>query len=147
MQKTITRPKVFFLWSLLLILTPMLRAQPRFTPDLFADQPENAPVVVQGAGMNCNRDSIIKDYKLSIDSTAVSNAQLNWTGDVATCMPGTISSLAMQRTFTRINYFRRLVGVKDSVTMRADWSAKCQQAALMMKANNMLSHSPPTSWL
>ena len=39
-----------------------------------------------------------------------------------------------------------MVGLNDNCTLDASLFPQEQQAALMMKANNALSHSPPSSW-
>ena len=50
-------------------------------------------------------------------------------------------------TALRVNYFRAMAGVSAAVTFSDALGAKAQQAALMMSANNSLSHFPPTTWL
>ncbi len=100
-----------------------------------------------GNAQNCNRAAIVNDYIQSINNTVVSTAELNWTGSVAGCNPGTISSSAIEKTLIRINYFRCLVGVRDTIKFRADYDQKCQEAALMMRANNSLNHNPPANWI
>ncbi len=72
--------------------------------------------------------------------------KMEWTGSVAAQNPGTVSPAYSQATVQRLNYFRALCGL-PSVGWNASQSAKCQQAALMMSANNALSHEPPSSWL
>ncbi len=47
----------------------------------------------------------------------------------------------------RINYYRAMAGVPASITWRSDYSLKAQAAALMMSANNALSHFPPVTWI
>ncbi|MCU0408269.1 MAG: CAP domain-containing protein, partial [Bacteroidales bacterium] len=78
-------------------------------------------------------------------ASAVTDTQLGWTGSTASCTAGTISSLAQSRTLARINYFRKLAGL-NNVTFDPALESRCQQAALMMAANNQLSHTPPASW-
>ena len=95
---------------------------------------------------NCNREAIINDYKESILNTEIIAEDLNWTGNVSSCEAGNISAIAKTNTLKRINYFRRLVGVADNISWNTTKSDKSQEAALMMKANNNISHSPPSSW-
>jgi hypothetical protein len=45
-----------------------------------------------------------------------------------------------------VNYYRVLAGLPADIVFNATKSAKCQQAALMMSANNKLDHYPTTSW-
>lgn len=93
----------------------------------------------------CTRAEIINDYNTIYLGTTVSTAQLAWTGNYTTCLPGTISTLAQNNTLARINYFRKLVGVPE-VTFDATMNTKCQVTALMMGANGTAIHNPPTNW-
>ncbi|MEL4356546.1 MULTISPECIES: CAP domain-containing protein [unclassified Luteococcus] len=68
-----------------------------------------------------------------------------WTGNVSSCTPGTVSADAQAATLATINYYRSMVGLAPA-SFNAAWSAKAQQAALMMEANNSLSHNPPNTW-
>lgn len=69
-----------------------------------------------------------------------------WVGDVATCNAGTSSTESKDATLRRINWFRAMAGVPAAVQWDATFNQKAQQAALMMAANNKLSHTPPTTW-
>jgi uncharacterized protein YkwD len=70
----------------------------------------------------------------------------NWNGDVENCDAGTTSEAFKQAMLTRINYFRSMAGIPPVVSFKADYNDKAQQAALMMSANNMLSHFPTADW-
>jgi hypothetical protein len=95
----------------------------------------------------CNRQAIIDDYNNVYLASSVTSAQLAWTGSVATCTPGTTSDLAKTYTLNRINYFRKLVGVPNNMVLDQNaYEANCQAAALIMDANDNLSHSPPNNW-
>jgi hypothetical protein len=69
-----------------------------------------------------------------------------WTGDVGSCDAGTTSAAYHEATLRRINFFRAMVGLPDNVTFDANYSAKCQEAALMMIAEGELEHYPSSSW-
>ena len=69
-----------------------------------------------------------------------------WTGNRASCSAGTTSAAFKDAVLLRINYFRAMAGVPAQVTFSDTYSAKAQQAALMMSVNNQLSHSPPATW-
>lgn len=69
-----------------------------------------------------------------------------WTGAVAGCVPGTTSAVFQAAVARRINYFRAMAGVPAGVVFAASLNTKAQAAALMMSANNNLSHTPPTTW-
>lgn len=75
------------------------------------------------------------------------NSSSGWTGSVTGCNKGTISQASYDKVIQRINYFRRLCGLHDNITLKTEYSEKCQMAALMFKANNTISHYPPTNWL
>jgi len=97
----------------------------------------------------CPRAIMVNNYYNKYLTSTVSDSELVWTGDTATCNAGTISTLAKKRTVARINYFRELVGLPDTMSYASfvdSLNAMCQKAALIMNANNQLSHFPPTTW-
>ena len=95
----------------------------------------------------CNRQTIINNYNNVYLPTAVSNAELAWTGSTATCTPGTTSALSINRTLQRINYYRELVCLPGNITFdQPSYEAACQAASLIMDAENNLSHFPPNTW-
>lgn len=69
-----------------------------------------------------------------------------WNGSVASCDEGTTTGDFKNGVLVRVNYFRAMAGVPSDVTFDNIYSAKSQQAALMMSRNNTLSHSPSSSW-
>lgn len=71
---------------------------------------------------------------------------LGWDGDVASCARGTTTPSFKDLVLTRINYFRALAGVPAGISFDSGNNDKCQEAALMMSANNSLSHMPPSGW-
>ncbi len=105
------------------------------------------PVAPANKANPCSRATIIADYTANFLGSAVSLSELGWTGAVTGCVSGSISALAQSRTLQRINYYRRLVGVTDNTTFDPMRNTATQDAALMMKANNALSHTPPPGWL
>lgn len=64
---------------------------------------------------------------------------------VAACEAGTPSPTLQEATLDLVNYFRAMSQV-NPVTFDPALSAKAQQAALMMYANQTLDHTPPASW-
>ncbi len=71
---------------------------------------------------------------------------IGWTGSQATCEAGTTLQEFKDAVERRTNFFRAMAGIPANVTLSLETSAKAQQAALMMSANNQLNHSPPTGW-
>jgi hypothetical protein len=74
------------------------------------------------------------------------NVAMGFTGNVSACNAGGVSQAWTNAVLTRINFFRGMAGVPMGVTFHSTFSAKNQQAAMMMSRNNALSHTPPTSW-
>ncbi len=73
-------------------------------------------------------------------------ASMNWSGSVAGCSPGTTSTGFKDHTLRRINWYRAMTGTPADITFNSTKNTKAQQAALMMAAQNSLSHSPGTGW-
>ena len=90
------------------------------------------------------RERAIKDYEENYMGSRVTDA--GWTGDVDGCNAGTISDDARAKVLQRLNYFRRLVGLSDNVTENVSQHQGCQEASLIFKAQNNLSHFPPQNW-
>ena len=74
------------------------------------------------------------------------NVPPGFTGDIASCQPGAISSAYQNAGLTRILYYRAMAGLTADVVLSPAWNAQCQAAALMMTANQKLSHTPPATW-
>ena len=72
-------------------------------------------------------------------------AEGTWSGDVAACNAGDVSADGRANAVKLVNLFRYLAGLPP-VTNDPARDAKNQACALMMHANGMLSHTPPTSW-
>ena len=70
---------------------------------------------------------------------------VGWTGSTADCNPGTSSEESQAATLSAVNYMRAMAGLAP-VSRRADLVPAAQAAALVMAANEDLSHNPPKSW-
>jgi hypothetical protein len=68
-----------------------------------------------------------------------------WSGDVASCNAGDLSADARTNALRLVNLYRFLAGL-PAVTDDPMLDAGDQACALMMRANNTLSHMPPTTW-
>ena len=68
-----------------------------------------------------------------------------WSGNVAACDPGDLSANARTNALRLVNLYRFLADL-PAVTNDPTLDAGDQACALMMRANNMLSHTPPTTW-
>ena len=78
--------------------------------------------------------------------TASENTPSGWNGNLAACTAGTTAPSFKDAVQLRINYFRAMAGVPAAITFSQDFSAKNQQAALMMSANSLVSHDPSSTW-
>ena len=91
------------------------------------------------------RDTIAQFYRnVYVPGMAVT---LLWTGSVAGCNAGTTNVQHRQAVIDRVNYFRTLVDQPPVTLLDGLPTTQVQAAALMMSANNALSHTPPASWL
>lgn len=68
-----------------------------------------------------------------------------WSGSVASCNAGDISANGRANALKIVNLYRFLTGMPE-VTNSPSMDASAQACALMMDANNSLSHTPPSSW-
>lgn len=77
---------------------------------------------------------------------APQSPSVGWTGNAESCTAGTTSSTMRNATIERINAYRSLVGVTADIAENPAFTQAAQAAAMLMAANNSLSHSPPPSW-
>ncbi len=68
-----------------------------------------------------------------------------WTGDVASCQAGDTTGTSRANALRLVNLYRALADL-PAVEDDAALNTAAQECALMMKANNQLSHEPPPSW-
>ncbi|MDP9822196.1 CAP domain-containing protein [Nocardioides massiliensis] len=68
-----------------------------------------------------------------------------WTGSYAGCKAGNVTKRSRAATRQAINLVRAMAGL-DPVGFRQNLNVQSQRAALMMGANQSLSHYPPRSW-
>jgi hypothetical protein len=68
-----------------------------------------------------------------------------WSGSVASCNAGDVASPGRENALKLVNLYRWLCGLPPVATDPTR-DANAQACALMMDANNALSHSPPSSW-
>ena len=85
-------------------------------------------------------------YEDYYEASRTEDSDVAWTGDEPSCNAGSVPQSTMDKMFTRIEYFRRAVGLNNTVSENETKSEKAQEAALMMKANGTLDHFPPDTW-
>ncbi len=78
---------------------------------------------------------------------ASENIPSGWNGNILLNNAGTTTAAFKDAVRLRVNYFRAMGGVPSTVVFSDDHNAADQAAALMMSANNALSHVPPLLWL
>ena len=86
-----------------------------------------------------NRQAVVDFHNaVYVPALAVANG---WTGNTAGCVAGTTSPAYANATLDMVNYFRAMTGLPAVVTHEAIKDGKAQKAALLMSANNRLSHT------
>ncbi|AKU93212.1 hypothetical protein AKJ08_3599 [Vulgatibacter incomptus] len=75
----------------------------------------------------------------------VENDKAPWTAGSDKCDPGVFSESGLDDTLRRINMFRELSGLPP-VTEDKPQRVQQQACAVLMHANQALSHDPPPSW-
>ncbi|MFL6108907.1 MAG: CAP domain-containing protein [Marmoricola sp.] len=74
------------------------------------------------------------------------NVLVDWLGgSILGCLPGLTASTTNNATLSALNYVRSLAGLAP-VTFSSTLNANAQRAALIMAANNALSHAPGSNW-
>ena len=90
-----------------------------------------------------DRQEVASTYQSAV--LAGSALPVGWTGSASTCTRGPASAAFDNATLNAINWFRHMAGL-DSVARSASASVDAQSTALMMHANNGLSHFPTSNW-
>lgn len=108
----------------------------------------SSTVATSGFTINrMNRNAVAAGYQRYYLASVDFESVTAWTGSASPCNAGTVSSTFQDHTLRRINYYRAQAGVLADIFFTTEKNEKSQEAALMMAANNDLSHTPPTSWL
>jgi len=68
-----------------------------------------------------------------------------WSGNLGTCEPGDIAANARENALRLVNLYRWLADLPE-VTDDASLNEQAQACALIMDANDNLSHEPPPEW-
>ncbi|VWX59866.1 conserved hypothetical protein [Burkholderiales bacterium 8X] len=105
--------------------------------------PPAAPVPAPPSSADLARKAVLDAYRGTLlPALAVSPA---WTGNLERCAAGDTSPGYKAAVLAGVNYYRSLAGL-GPVKLNASYSARAQQAALMMGAERRLSHHPDASW-
>jgi hypothetical protein len=126
---------------------------PRFPEQPVGVHPEAVTPAPAGLSVTTSNRQQSRAFFNAIFS-ASDGVPIDWTGSLsgtpgssATGSAGTTSAAYKDAVQLRINYFRAMAGIPAAISMDSVESAEDQDAALMMSANNALSHTPPSSWL
>lgn len=111
-----------------------------YLPVLFG-QAENT-----GPFLDLNNRQSVDDY-FTENYLNAPQPVIGWTGSLNNCIPGSLSADYQAAVLQRINFYRRMAGVPDTVQLNESYNQKAQAAALMMAKNGKLNHTPPDSWL
>ncbi len=99
---------------------------------------------VGGAGGAGGMDAAAICARWTADRANLSEG--TWSGATATCTAGDMAADARATALRLVNLYRWLAALPPVTTDPAH-DAEDQACALMMRANNMISHTPPTTWL
>lgn len=89
-----------------------------------------------------NRQAVIDSYAFEFSKI---DPDIGWTGDRSSCTAGTTNPAYRTAIMDRVNWFRAMGGVPATVVENASYSAKAQEAAVMMSVSDRLSHNPSES--
>ena len=97
----------------------------------------------QGEIDNFDRAEVARTYNSAV--AAATTVDHGWSGSVDGCQAGQPSTEFQNATIGAANWFREMAGLR-AVTVDAAASRRAQEAALMMHAQNSLSHFPGANW-
>ena len=108
----------------------------------------SAPLAARGGSSvpainNNDRAQVAATYRTAIEANMLLSP--GWSGSASDCEAGTSTDAFDGATVESINWFRRMAGL-NTVNENASQSNAAQQTALMMHAQNSLSHYPSTGW-
>ena len=122
-----------------------LPAHGQFLPEAPRHFPAEPRTTLKAAATGpLDRASVVRIYHtrfLPAESVAS-----GWTGNVASCQPGTTSAAYKQAVVDRVNSYRALAGLPPVALFNDSKAVDAQNAALMMSANDDLDHAPPATW-
>ncbi len=90
-----------------------------------------------------NRNAVVSAYNAEFGAAA---APIGWTGNRATCSPGTTSQAFRNDVIGRVNFFRQMAGVPGGVTEDPSLSAAAQEMALMIGVTNDTNTNRSPRW-
>ena len=123
--------------------TGQLGPAPRVTGIEATAMPRQEALDAAPAVDRTNRSAVLNFYRtVYVRALAVTN---DWNGSVAGCNAGSTGPAYINATMDMVNYYRSMAGL-PAVPHVAAKDDTAQKAALMMTANNAMSHAPPSTW-
>jgi hypothetical protein len=123
-----------------LILEFFFALDKTLTRDYFIKSDIKAPTPEFSQGKeDLDKNRVIDLYKRLYLSSEIKT--MIWNGNVSNCDCGTLSSDIYTKAENRINFFRVVTGLKP-VKLNPKFNSMAQAAALLIKANNQLTHNP-----
>jgi tetratricopeptide (TPR) repeat protein len=96
------------------------------------------------------KDFIVNYYGSRVNTDPKSKDQgaplYVWNGQADSCKWGSMPDEIVLNTERRINYFRRMAGMSEMISLTKQDNELCQFAVLMCEANKSMSHSPNSGW-
>lgn len=93
-----------------------------------------------------SREKALADFEEFYVKTEVDD--LGWTGSIADCNQGTVDVSVGEKMKTRLNYLRRLVGVREiELNTETEYANQAQAAAALMNANWTVTHNPNPNFI
>lgn len=124
-----------------LLLDALASPLPAYTPGT------GSPSATGGFVVNrADRRDVLVFFNCAYSASQNFAANMAWTGNVTTGVPGTTGAAFKDDVLRRINFYRAMGGLPADIVFDATKSAKCQEAALMFSANDNISHFPPNTW-
>ena len=89
-----------------------------------------------------DRSAVLEAYSTEFDRT---EPDPGYTGSIADCVVGSTSQEYRDSVIGRINWYRQMAGLPQ-VTERSEYSTAARETAMMISAENNLSHYPSSDW-
>jgi Cysteine-rich secretory protein family len=146
------------LFFLTLGLASLLTFSHTVSAQVSLGDPPTAPKDVSGLPGKIRRADVTAGFSVNTYSreqmrsfyNAVYNTStgipINSTSDITVCFPGTNATAFQNAVARRINWFRAAAGIPANITLDPGNSTTNQAAALIMSANDILNHYPPSTY-
>jgi len=118
---------------------------PPVAPQIAPSQASQAAAASPAWLVMWQRELVRNSYQ-NVYVPSQTNITVGWTGNGASCTPGTTLQSYQNTVAERVNWYRSAAGVPPWIAFGSSNNAEDQQAALMMSVNQAISHDPPATW-